>query len=245
VPSNGVVAHVPGKTIRNAYVGLGAGAGVLMFATALSDLRVPIVDNPIGRQLDLKQEGNLAVWYSSAVLLMGAVAAFAVGQRAGAAAAVWREQYVWTLIALFFLGLSVDETARLHEQAGRWFSARVGTIPLLTEGGHPVFAWLVLLLPLAVVFVACMLAVLRSWHGLAPRGRTLVAAGLACWVGVLLAELVQAQLFRWSWDRSLQGVVEEGLELTGATLFLAGFVECLRPMPGPEPLTTGWHSPGL
>ena len=55
-----------------------------------------------------------------------------------------------------------------------------------------------------------------------------MSARLACWIGVLGAEFLEAQLVRWSVQRSLHGALEEGLELTGAVLFLVGFVETLR-----------------
>ena len=225
--SNGFDLHLPGAAIRRFYVALVGGTALLLLATALSDLRLTIVANSIGAQLDLKREGNVAVWYSSAVLLMAAAAAFATATRspAGSDRTEWR-RLLSAACALSFLGLSIDETAQLHERAGVQFTQRLGTIPFLTEGGGPTFAWLLVLLPFIVLFIAFVLAAVRR-SDLHQRSCRLLLSGLACWIGVLLAEFVEAQLVRWSIDRSLQGVIEEGLELTGATLFLIGFMDWL------------------
>jgi hypothetical protein len=56
----------------------------------------------------------------------------------------------------------------------------------------------------------------------------LALLALCCWIGVIGAEVMQAQLARWSLQRSFQGVIEEGLEITGASLFLMAFMEFLR-----------------
>jgi hypothetical protein len=140
-----------------------------------------------------------------------------------------RAQYrwVWTLAALFFLGLSLDETAQFHEMAGNIFTRRIGDVPGLTRGAGPAFAWIVALAPL----ILCFILVIRTaadWLRQHRRSRRLALAGLACWIGVIVAEFVQAQLRRLSMQRSVQGVIEEGLEVTGSTLFLIAFLEFLR-----------------
>lgn len=220
-----LVVLVPEAGMRGFYAVLATVAGLLIGATALSDLQAPIVANPVGRQLDLKLEANAAVWFSSLVLAMAAATSAAIGF--GCAPTVVSRR-LWLLIAVFFLGISIDETAQLHERMGTQFTTRFGTVSWLTEGTLPAFAWLLVLAPLILVFIACVIAALRTWPSLDRRSRRLVIAGLGCWIGVLAAESVQAQLMRWSLERSLQGVVEEGLELAGALLFLAAFIEVLR-----------------
>jgi hypothetical protein len=43
-----------------------------------------------------------------------------------------------------------------------------------------------------------------------------------------MAESLEARLRRFSMERSIQGVMEEGLEIAGTSLFLASFLQCLR-----------------
>jgi hypothetical protein len=218
-----LVIEIPAALLRRFYAALFIISGVLIIATLLSDLQSPVVDNVVGKQLDLKLEGNTAVWFSSFVLLLGGTAAGALSQTAVPAA----RRALWMVIGLFFVGLSIDETAELHEALGRRFTAIFGTIPLLSRGTVPAFGWLLAMLPLIVVFMAVLVTMLRSWPG-SRRTRMLSIAALACWIGALLAEFVQAQLMRWGLNRSVEGAFEEGFELIGAWLFLISFVEVLR-----------------
>jgi hypothetical protein len=73
-----------------------------------------------------------------------------------------------------------------------------------------------------------MIVAARSWLVLFPRSQILALAGVACWVGVICAEFAEAQILRWYGKRSIQGVIEEGLEVVGTTLFLMSFLEFLH-----------------
>lgn len=212
--------------IRRLYVTLSLASGILILVTLLSDLEVGVVANTWGRQLNLKAEGNIAVWFSSAVLLLAAAAALTIAFTIDAASSWGR--WLWSVVALFFLGLSIDETAQLHEGVGRRFTTTFGNVPYLTEGALPGFAWLIVLLPFAVLFIVVAIAALRTVSGRSRRAVHLISAGLSCWIGVLLAEFIEAQLMRWSMERSIQGVIEEGLELSGVVLFIIGFIDVLR-----------------
>jgi hypothetical protein len=220
------------STVRWFYQAI-IGTGILLIlVTGASDLGLPFAQKGLILQLDLKREGNVAVWYSSMLLLLGAFSALAIS--ASLPPAIKRRsryRWVWTLTALFFFGLSVDEVAQFHEMAGRIFTRRVGDVPGLTPGSSPVFAWIVALAPLILGFIAAMLTA-AEWLRLHHRSRLLALAGVACWIGVIAAEVVEAKLRQLSMERSIQGMIEEGLEVTGSTLFLIAFVEFLRYMQG-------------
>lgn len=224
----GLSLRISGAGVRCLYVCLIAGDALFALMTLLSDVKHPLAAHYVATHFDLKREGNVAVWYSSTVLLLTSAAALAVGRIRYEGAREERRRHVWTLASLFFLALSIDETAQLHEKAGVLFTKHVGTVRWLTEGGWPAFGWMLVLLPLIVLFMALMLLAMRWFLRLHLRSRRLMLGGVLCWVGVLGAELVQAQLVRWSIDRSFQGVIEEGLEVVGATLFLFSLIEFLR-----------------
>lgn len=210
------------------YAVLAAVDAALVGATLLSDLQHDLARGGLARQLDLKLEGNVAVWWSSAQLLLVGLAALGVARAARDARLPPAPRALWVLAGLSFLALSADETAQLHERVGIRFQAWFGDVPGLTDGGWPAFAWLVALLPLIIAFVMSMATIVKStwrWHARAAR---LLMAGTACWLGVLAAEFVQAQLVRAGLPRAFQGVVEEGLEVVGASLFLVGLIELLR-----------------
>ena len=84
------------------------------------------------------------------------------------------------------------------------------------------------LLPFIALFIAAMSAMIRSWIRANRASRNLAIAALWCWIGVLAAEVVEAELFRFSMNRSVEGAIEEGLEITGTALFMAAFCEFLR-----------------
>jgi hypothetical protein len=187
--------------IRSFYLSVFALNALLIMVTALSDLPLPIAQSGIILQFDLKLEHNIAVWYSSTLLLLTACVAFAISRLDVSEKPVFYRR-VWLVVALSFAALSVDETAEIHEKAGIVFTRHFGTVPGLTTGNaRPVFAWLIVFLPLTVVFIVVMIVAARWSLRLHPYSRKLTFAGIGCWVGVLMAETAEAQLMRFSLKR--------------------------------------------
>lgn len=67
----------------------------------------------------------------------------------------------------------------------------VGRIPGLTDQ-YVVFGWLVLFLPLIIVFAGGMVLLVSTWLAFHSVSRWLAFAAVACWGGVLLAEFFEA-----------------------------------------------------
>ena len=218
----------PAAGVLSSYLVVLVVDAVLIVLTLLSDLKVDFALSGLARQFDLKLEGNFAVWYSSLLLLLSGLGAFCVGQLMRRRECHRFSPLLWWFAAMSFVGLSIDETARLHEKVGIKFVTHFGTVPGLTDGAVPAFAWLLALAPLIVLFVICMVVAARQIALVNSRSRNLLLAGVACWMGVLAAEFTQAQLQRAGMERSIQGVIEEGLEILGATLFFFAFVEACR-----------------
>jgi hypothetical protein len=228
------VLHIPQRTIRASFALIIASDALLIAATGAADVSEAVTANRAAQLFDLKREGNVAVWYSSVLLLLTAAYAFAITGSVHAARNGRLFRAVWTVTGFGFLWLSLDETAQIHEQSGMLFTKLFGRIPGLTDdSGHGVFAWVLIWLPGIVLFVAAMLAIARVWLSIHPPSRRLALAGVVCWVGVIAAEAVQARLLRGGNERTIQGVIEEGLELVGTTLFLVSFHMYLTaPQPG-------------
>ena len=75
------------------------------------------------RTFNLDAEGTSAVWYSSLKLFLAAALAagcWALARREG------RSAFGWLMVALIFLGLSVDESASLHEHLADLIMAMEG-----------------------------------------------------------------------------------------------------------------------
>ncbi len=219
--------QVTGSFVRLIYISIGCVNVLLIVATLLSDLGVTL---PRGLgQFDLKLEGNFATWYSSALLFLAGGASLLIAiSPAPSAVGQFMYRVAWTGTSMALLALSVDEMNELHERVGVWFTERFGFIPGFTQGGSAIFAWTVALLPLVALFIAAMIAIVRSWLPVNRLSRNLAAAALCCWIGALVAEVTEAELFRLSLSRSVEGTVEEGLEIVGSALFFAAFCEYLH-----------------
>ena len=173
--------------------------------------------------LRLGVEANLPSWFSTAQLL---VVALAFGLIA------WRDVEVrrpgtWAaaLPGLFFLLLSADEGAQVHERLGRVLEAQTGVGSGLMTGG-----WMFVAVPLYAAFA------LYAARALAPyfRGRPLVVRlGVAgCVLFVLsaagLESLGNLTAAEDAFSRSVLGVFEEVGEMLAATTLLWAGVELAR-----------------
>lgn len=216
--------HVTAGAARTAYWLVVAADLVFILGTAASDLGYSVLHPEIAHQLDLKTEGVLAVWYSSSLLLLNCMGCLFTAFRGPLSR---MERGAWLVVAAALGALSADETAMLHERVGEHMAGHGLKMALFPEA-YPLFNWLVPAAPLAMLFLVAMFRGLRGWVVEHPRGRRLAVAGMACWVGVLVAEVVESQMRRYGMERSLQGALEEGLELAGSTLLLMALLESLK-----------------
>jgi hypothetical protein len=169
--------------------------------------------------LNVDEEESLATYVQSLQLLAAAVLLFAIGRRArrtGAAHAVG-----WLALAAIFLYLSLDEATLLHERL---------IVPLqraFDTSGPLFFAWVLVAIPLVVVFVLLYVPFLRD---LAPRTRNgFLLAGFLYLCGTLGMEMVGGV---WADDRSFVDPVylnvivpiEEAFEVAGQLVFLSALL---------------------
>lgn len=164
-------------------------------------------------------EANVPTWFSSVVLVVGALLALSV---AGAlrsrpelgAARRWSGH--WRLLGVAFVYLSLDELAQFHDQVDGPLQKVLGT------GRDLPFAWVLLALPLVAAFG---LYYVRFLLALPPRYRYgLVVAG-ALYVGgaagvELVGGLVWSQIGPDTVLYTLVTAVEETLEMVGASLLV-------------------------
>lgn len=161
-------------------------------------------------RLNLGNENNLGAWFSSS--LLASIAAAAVlclaAERAGTARGL-AGPLGWSLVALLFAGLSLDELGSLHER-----------LPDLQPGLY----WLFWLGPF-VVAIPVFLGVfgyLRLRHRLLSV--SLLAVGIAAFCLVPLQEYLEFLPADGVRRQAWQVVAEEGSELLGMTAFLAALL---------------------
>lgn len=166
---------------------------------------------------DVDRERSLPTWFQAMVLLACSAALWTVADDVRRTAGSGRRHRYWRLLAAAFAYLSIDEFVGLHELA---------SIPIRTElelGGALRFAWVLVAVPLLLVFAAVLLPFLRSLPrptlvGFAVSGLLYVggAVGLEL-VGGVLTESVGMDTLAYS----AEATAEELLEMLGMTLFLA------------------------
>ncbi len=154
------------------------------------------------RLVDADLENNLPTWYSSFHFSAAAVTALVVvGRSVGA------RRLCWLGLAALCLAFSVDETASLHEVAGRELGAE--TTLSLTQ-------------PIAAAGVAGFL-LLVAWSTRGRPARSLVAAAAVLIVSQSCASV--AGLFTSGWTMFLLEAVEDTTEtLTAILLLIAGLL---------------------
>ncbi len=165
--------------------------------------------------LSLSSEGNLPTWAVSAVLLVCALQLTLITflQRKDHASFVAH----WAFLALAFFYISLDETAEIHEHGSEWFDLN----------GIFYFGWVVPAGIFVLLFGICYLKFL--WH-LPRRSRfQFIIAGAIYVGGALGCELILGYWTDIVGDQnfvySMIDLVEEAMEILGATLFLLALAE--------------------
>lgn len=193
-----------------------AGTLVLLhrFAERGYDLQLHPLVLQLLAQSNLSVENVLAAWYSSMLLLSTAVVCTVcfLAERRPRPASVLR--FGWIGLAAVFAALSWDELGSLHERE---------VLPSGTLG------WLLWLVPFIVAVPVYML--LFAWFRLrrSTRALTYVCLGVLLLATVPLQEFVEVEVMLAhaapGWRRPvLLVVLEEGTELLGMQLLLAGVI---------------------
>jgi hypothetical protein len=160
---------------------------------------------------DLNAEATVAVWMSSAILLVIAIVAAACAleesNQSRSPAALG-----WTLIGGLFIILSIDETAGFHELAGIIVAERVAEVSFL----HGVYMWLVVLLPLALSAGAWLLHWFAADGGWRRRDGRYAIAAVVVWLTVPAFEAAASI----AGDLPFLVAAEEVSELIGEALML-------------------------
>ncbi len=192
------------------------------------DTASPLLSDVV-RLFNINRESSVPTWYASSLLLVCAVFLGLIAWNKY----VNREAYHrhWMGLACIFLYLSVDEGATIHEILTEPLQASLGT------GGPLFFAWVVVAIPLVLLFV---LAYFRFWWNLPSRIRTLFfLAGMIYVGGALGIEMIGANQWYHDGGTSLLystiGTLEEFCEMMGVItliyalwVYLAGSANTLQ-----------------
>lgn len=170
-------------------------------------------------------ESNIPTWFSSILLFLCAERAWRVASAGRASGDPWHRH--WRGLSIIFTYLSLDELAQLHEQV---------VVPLrsaLSLGGVLTFAWVVIAVPLVVVFGIFYLRFLMAqprWTRVAFIVSGLLYVGAAAGMEMVGGLVVTAFGFQSPLYAAVSAV-EEGTEMLGVVLFLGALTVALRGVP--------------
>lgn len=212
----------PAKVAR-AMVLLVLGLVMLSLVNSL----VGLLGGPVVQVLAVAYDLSLSSWYSAIALLFASILLATIGlaRRTGNDSRYARR---WAVLAAIFLFLSCDEMLRIHERV-----ALTLVRPTLESLGYSptgllYYSWVILYVPLLVVFV---LAYLGFWLDLPARTRRLMFTAGALFVG----GAVGVEMLN-SWYESTLGAspvivaathVEEMLEMLGVVVLVYALMDHL------------------
>lgn len=169
----------------------------------------------IRRIFNIAREESFPTWFASTQALGVSLTA----------AGLWRmtRRRGWAWVSAFFLYVSIDDAAEVHERVSTALSDTFPTLPLLSD--YPSFSWHLLIAP---VLATGLLAVAVFLWRVDPSGRTktLVIAGLAAFAvsqGIDVLEGTEGLFEGWASELGVADytvghgfrTVEEMLEMLG------------------------------
>ncbi len=190
---------------------------------------------------DVTLEANIPSWFSSFQFLMIGLTCFLVSRYHRAASKSWRAG-AWVLIALFFVFLSIDDTATIHESLGTLANklgkhADKDSFHVWLLDSFPSFYWQVFVLPFfAVIGLAIAGFFLKEFDS--RPFYLLFVTGMALFVVAIALDYYDGlDDYKWFIKRldmefkavqHLSRAFEETIEMIGASLILTSLLAHLR-----------------
>jgi hypothetical protein len=176
-------------------------------------------------KLDLKNESNLATWYSSLILFAtGCLALLNLCVNTYTSRLKWLYRIGWSLIGGLLILLSADESAVIHESIASmaYLEKSNAARQEITLGAGD---WIPFLLPFIIATVVGLLLFIIFSFFKCKKLMLLGLAGVFCWIGSIVGEAIEGKFINLAMSRPLEGLLEESLEVIGTTLLLIAFAE--------------------
>lgn len=203
------------------FFAVAAVAVVLLHATESDSLIGQALDS-LHRLFNPDLEANLATWFATALLLIGAMFAALVAK--GKVDADDPLKRHWIGLFLVILLMSMDEAAQIHEMLIKPTQALLG----VTQSAGWVWT-----LPALVVVAALAFASLRLLRAQTHRTRRLMILAFGLFLfGAVGVEILGSVLFGRSRSLGfeLAAAVEEFFEMSGAVVFIQAMLSVLVSM---------------
>jgi hypothetical protein len=175
----------------------------------------------VARSFDISSEESVGTWLSSNIALFTGLftAAIFTHSRKHDSRAI---ALGWALMALFFLYVSVDDAAKLHERLGTAVRVKYEQIAEISlDSWFPSWGWQIFIAPFFVAYGCYLLWFL--WHAVAPVYRGWVFLAFSCFGIAVSLDFVEGMDLAWLENEDavhLLQLAEETLEMLGTTAFL-------------------------
>ena len=183
----------------------------------------------MARSFDITREESLCTWFSSAQALLAGLVAAAIGVHSRKHDSTF-VMLGWTIVALFFIYVSLDDTAKLHERLGttlRVKSEQITDVPL--SDWFPSWGWQLFIAPVFMAMGVFILFFLWRVVAVGLRLWVLVALGLLGFAVALdFIEGLELEALSSYSSTHLTQLLEEVVEMLGTTTFLFIFLSTLN-----------------
>jgi len=225
---NGETREIPRP--MPAFIGLLYGFAVVLCALYVGDRLIGSPSDTLATFVDLDLDQNLSTWYAS--LLWFGCAFFSWEFARHTHRRLRGRSWVLFLMPALFLAFSIDEVARLHEALGVALDRILLGVDR-TETWLPATGiWIIVFAIPLVIAIVVLGIVVRPYLEHKRAAFTLIVVGMAMvLVGALGIEALSNLVEVGSTEGTIQVLVEEALELVGATTVLWGCYGLVRPEP--------------
>jgi hypothetical protein len=175
----------------------------------------------VARSFDISREESVGTWLSSNIALFTGLFAAAVfmHSRKHDSRAI---ALGWVLMALFFLYISVDDAAKLHERLGTAVRVKYEKIADVSlDSWFPSWGWQIFIAPIFIAYGSYLLWFL--WQAVAAANRGWVLLAFCCFGMAVSLDFVEGMDLVWLQNEDavhLLQLTEETLEMLGTTAFL-------------------------
>lgn len=175
---------------------------------------------------NLDREMNIPTWFSSMLFLFSAILMWKAGDREVPHGLAFRKY--WKGLAVFFVCISIDEVAAIHEMVvdpfRKWLHA----------GGYLYFTWVV---PAAVIVAGMAVLYWRLFLALPVRTKRLfILAAFLFFAGAFGLEMVEGRHVELHGSGNFRYAMiahaEEILEFMGQIVFIKGLLSLFSNRPG-------------
>ncbi len=179
------------------------------------------------RSFNIATEESLGTWISTSQSLLVGVIAAAVFARSYRRFSL-KSSLGWAVIAMFFIYISADDAAKLHERLGTQFRVKYEYLAQTElETWFPSWSWQLFIAPFFIAIGAYIYYFL--WSALAARLRIWVTFGFTLLAVAVAMDFVEGMPNQNSDSVAhLLRLTEELLEMFGTTVFLSVFLSTLN-----------------